>query len=474
MEEVNAIRRAEPPSGVSIHRNRSSRRSDKKVRFCESANLIVHPLADDGIMTTSSNNNDNSPIQSDLWYTNAEIIDMAHMVRVANSAVNDACGDFDAVNTVEIHRTTVLKSQPAQMVEKSRSLSDLSLRLARLQALSLESDLFAIRSGIPFSYDTIRSIVQNVMSDEDDDETESIGTIDYLQQEEEEASSSWGIDGSFSSAIETPSNLVNDDSREVNADGPAIGFSSKTETLPFSTSTSWRDETPNQTAFYDDSMESKDQAMIDMTVMSSRGRSIPHDGSFMDEHAKLMTRSRSSSPIVDNISNHQHHVDTKPIALLSVTSASKLPDDKRPMPFDKGLKSNNMISASRTVSILKKRTHSSRDGSKEEESALDDKDHVDCCRFRQDRKRSRAISVGSVSTMEGKAAGTPLWQSPVSREESKDDDCEDETVVPTTTQPKDECSSGQVANAIIALARWEFRAHLWLIRWHTFHKKSIV
>jgi len=383
---------------------------------------------------------------------------MAHMVRVANSAVNDTCGDFDAVNTIEIHRTTVLRSQPEQMAETSRTLSDLSSRLARLQGLCLERDLVAIRSGVPVTYDTIRSIVQNLMPDDDeDDETESIATIDHLQQEEEEASSSWGVDDSFSSAIETASNLDNNNSREGNQDRPPSGFSSKTETLPFSISMSWRNETPSQTAFYSDSSETKDQATITTTVMPSRRRSIRRDGSFMDEHANLMTRSNSN---IDPISGHQQQVDTKPMSLFLAASASKLPDDKRPMPFNKDIKSSNMIPASRTIRILKKRTHSSGIGSKEEESTLTDKDHVDCCPLCPDSKRSRMISVGCASLMEEKAT-TPLWQSPLSRNKSEDD--EDETAVPTT-QPKDEYNCGQVANAIIALSRWEFRAHLWPIR----------
>lgn len=60
MAEVNAILQAQSHS-ISTDRNRSSC-SHKKVRFCESVNKIMYPLAHDG---TAVSNDDNSSNRSD-------------------------------------------------------------------------------------------------------------------------------------------------------------------------------------------------------------------------------------------------------------------------------------------------------------------------------------------------------------------------------------------------------------------------
>jgi len=140
MEQVDAFLSECHSVSTPLHRSFDYH----KVTFCESAN-IVHHLADDII--TASNYMDNSN-KNDLWYTKAELIYMGNIVRLANLAVNHACGDVDVVNTIQIHRTRVLNSQPAEMAEESRSSSEFSSRLARLQALLLEQDLVSL-SGIP-------------------------------------------------------------------------------------------------------------------------------------------------------------------------------------------------------------------------------------------------------------------------------------------------------------------------------------
>jgi hypothetical protein len=147
------------------------------VSFCESRNNI-HELEDPKVP------------MNDLWYTKAELDDMAAVVRLANIAVNDACGDLDVSNAVQIHREGVLSSQPTQIVETSKSLSESSSRLARLHALLLEKDI-AARSGVPVTYDMLWTIIQKIMpytvDDDDDDETGSdtdTGSVGTIDQEE--------------------------------------------------------------------------------------------------------------------------------------------------------------------------------------------------------------------------------------------------------------------------------------------------
>jgi len=450
MAQVDAILAESHP--VSTPPNRSS--GLPKVTFCESAN-IVHNPADD-IITPSNDGDTNN--MNDLWYTKDELVDMANVIRLAYLAVNDACGDLDVANTVQIHRTKVLNSRPAQMAETSKSLSDFSSRLARLHALLLEKDLVTL-SGVPIPYDTLRSIVQNLMPQEDEEdetvhEAESIGTIDLLEQEQVH---SWDIDDLFSDTIDTSSNLDSGKPRDEKRNRSIEFDSSKTEIPPYSLSTSWRDETPNDIASCNDSMQEKQQATITTTistnVMTTRRGSIPCDGGSMDEPNKLMSKSSTST---DPVSCHQH-VGTKPWSLRSVASNPKLPDDKHPMPSPKSTvaKSRNMVTAWKAFSILKKRPHSSGGGS--EESTLKDKDHVDCCGGPPNSKRSRVLT-SDVPMAEGNAS-IQGEQSPTAKQESDDD--ETAVLIPPI---KDSHDDGQVANAMIALARWEFRAHLLPIR----------
>ena len=145
----------------------------QKVSFRESLNTI-HELVDSKKVRIKNND-------SAFWYSKSELDDMAQVVRLAYMAVNDACGDFDVVNTVQVHRKRVLSSRPEQVAETSRTLSEASFRLARLHALLLEQDI-ASHSGAQVSYDTLWRILQNVMPDDDESDhekdTESMGTID--------------------------------------------------------------------------------------------------------------------------------------------------------------------------------------------------------------------------------------------------------------------------------------------------------
>jgi hypothetical protein len=122
----------------------------------------------------------------DLWFSRQELEDSRKNAKLASLAVNDACGDFDVTDEAETCIKTVLQKQttlkPEDLARITQELSASSVELARLYALVLEKD---IQDSEPVTYEVLLDIVNsNVLiagpDDEDDDDSESIGTIDEL------------------------------------------------------------------------------------------------------------------------------------------------------------------------------------------------------------------------------------------------------------------------------------------------------
>lgn len=296
-------------------------------------------------------------------------------------------------------------------------------------------------------------IVQKVLHEEEEDETESVGTIDLLEQDDE--GYLWEIDDPFSDAIETVPTAESDDSMfEPRTRSMRFSSSRTNKCLPYSVSISLRDETHNQVATSLDCMAEKDEAMIDETVMMSQRGKTPHHGSSMDDLIKSMNRRSSSSSSSTQHGLFHECVGTTRMSVFPAASAIALPDEQRPMPCDTHsiIKSRNMPPSCNPVSNLKKRTYSLRAGS--EESTLHDQDQTDG--YRPPNKKRGRLPVDASGLEEN--ATSPLWSSPISQKASEDD----ETIVPTP--PTDEDDNSRVVNALIALARWEFRAHLLPIR----------
>lgn len=126
--------------------------------------------------------------REEMWYTKDEMNEMARIVRVANVAVNDVCGDLDVSDSILSHREAVLKGPNSRMAKNSKEFSEPSCRLARLHALILEKDILSTFTGVPVSHEMLWPIIKKVMPPEMEevdvcleDDIESIGTIEDLE-----------------------------------------------------------------------------------------------------------------------------------------------------------------------------------------------------------------------------------------------------------------------------------------------------
>ena len=217
---------------------------------------------------------------------------------------NDACGDFDVTNKVQVHRKRVLNSRPEHVAEVSRTTSQASFRLARLHALLLEKDV-ASQSHTPLSYDTLWTILQKVMPDDDDtddesdhdDDTDSMGTIDLGE-------AAWDEDGELLEASKMV-NVFDDDSEgEAEKEGTPKKSSSGHNNLSL---TSWGDIAR--------SSQSLSRSDNDDSRSVTRG---PTCGRTQDLSKKTNVQSSSSS-----CTSYSLRINAEPTGLLlDVTSLS--------------------------------------------------------------------------------------------------------------------------------------------------------
>lgn len=192
----------------TIHQQNKTSKMIKKpkktVRFldsCSRENVSVENL--------------NPPPASELWYSNEELEEMKNLVKMANLAVNDACGDLDVVDVVGICRSAVLQQQEhckkflmdqdyilQAFAKTSKIHSETSVELARLHALVLEKDI-CNTDGSSITYDGLRKIVNQVADQGDDSSEEEDGDAFELlgAQERKEASSEDRLDDDDDDAL---------------------------------------------------------------------------------------------------------------------------------------------------------------------------------------------------------------------------------------------------------------------------------
>lgn len=128
----------------------------KRVSFRESENDVVY----------LSRLND-----SNVWYSKEEIKEMKIWVDMASMGVTDACGDVDIVDRIAECRGAILEAQ-RQSEEDLDRLSELhseeSMKVARLHAIILAHDVSM--EGNPVTKEALCDIIYRAMLEGDDDD----------------------------------------------------------------------------------------------------------------------------------------------------------------------------------------------------------------------------------------------------------------------------------------------------------------
>jgi hypothetical protein len=158
----------------------------KQVAFSEIKDNEVSPLADSQIT---------DELKAQIWYSEAELEESRNQASLAVLAVNDACGDFDVTHEAEICVKTLLAEQAEgrsaeRLASTSAELSKSSVETARLYAAVLEKEVHETES---VTFEMLADLVNGIMDSpsdhssqqeyfDDDSDTDSIGTIDELPE----------------------------------------------------------------------------------------------------------------------------------------------------------------------------------------------------------------------------------------------------------------------------------------------------